>query len=363
MGNIFPSGVYKRALSSDKRNMRKAPFLAFFNLKSKSFLKPAYKKKPFFISLSFLLHLSLAVVLLSLLKREKPFDHSNLKKALPSLVEVTIENKVEDKQARQIIQQKVPSLNEKTPEKTRFLGRYNQSVEEETVKQGKNVQKTQNVPTPQKETRETETPLQKQKSLASRSRKNPALNLKRFGLKKKEVFNHVYHQWKQRRKPAFVKEPENLPHPTDPTSPKSSSMKVSPEASLGTNAGTEDYIKGVKQGPETRLNSRHFVYYSYYNRIRQQVNQYWRPHIRQKLQDLALIDKYLHSDHITRLKVTLDSKGYLLNIKILKESGLREIDSVALRAFEEASPFPNPPRGLIKNDGTIHIHWSFILEI
>ena len=311
----------------------------------KSFLKSFYHgKRPFLLSL--FLHLCLVALFIAIPKKDPP-PLGMHKKGSSSLVEVTLESKIKDKMAKQIIQQKERPRNNKVPQKTRFLGRYNQNVPKETVRYAKNVsiQKP-----PQKEKDIAQKALKIQKKSSSQKRK---ASLNKFASTKKEVFNHAYHQWKEQRELAFVKEPEEASYK------KSNSFKVSSQF----DPGTEDHIKGVARGLETRLSSRQFVYYSYYNRIREQVNQYWRPNIRQKIQDLALANKYIHSDHVTRLKITLNSKGYLIHIKVLKESGLEEIDSVALQAFEEASPFPNPPKGLIQKDGTIHIHWSFILEI
>ena len=282
------------------------------------------EKRPFQLSLFF--HFCLMALLFFMPEKESQLYSMNTKNAKPksSIVEISIENK----KVKQIIQQDVAPLNHKVPKETRFLGRYNQSVKKESVKYAKGI---------------------------------PAISKKNSRRKQKiQLFNKAYNQWKQKRAPAFVKEPEkNIQRQKNFQREKNlHSIKTLSQF----DSGTQDHIKGVKKGAETLLNSRQFVYYSYYNRIRQQVNQYWRPRIRQKIQNLALANRYMDVDRVTRLKITLDSKGHLLNIKVLRRSGSIEIDSVALQAFKQAGHFPNPPKSLIKKDGTISIHWSFILE-
>ena len=293
-------------------------------------------KKALFLSL--FLHLFWGFLLLSMPKKERaPYSSLNGLPLQKSEVEISLFS--QNKKAKQIIRQDEVPLNHKIPNKeTRFLGLYNQRVKEERVKHGEGNQA-----------------VYRNKSGAQ----------KKPSQQKQQIFNRAYDQWKQRRAPAFVKEhkEEDKEYNKNTIQPSQRTKNLrSIRTSSQFHSGTEDYIKGVKAGDKTLLNSRQFVYYSYYNRIRQQVNQYWRPHIRQALQHLALNNKYIHMDHITRLKITLDSDGYLLHIKVLRASGLVEVDAVALQAFELAAPFPNPPKNLIEEDGTINIHWSFILE-
>ena len=67
-------------------------------------------------------------------------------------------------------------------------------------------------------------------------------------------------------------------------------------------------------------------------------------------------------NYITRLVVVLDRHGKIKAVKVLEESGARDLDDAAVDAFNRAGPFPNPPKGLVEKDGLIKIRWDFILQ-
>lgn len=142
-------------------------------------------------------------------------------------------------------------------------------------------------------------------------------------------------------------------------------LDENPEKSqaLGGSA-TSDYLKDVDQGLETLLNAREFKYYTYYNRIRKQLTQHWEPKVRTKLSQMFKQGRYLAAatDRITKLIVILDKKGNLVNVQLVKDSGVTDLDDAAVEAFQSAAPFPNPPQGIIDPDGTVKIRWDFVLE-
>ena len=127
---------------------------------------------------------------------------------------------------------------------------------------------------------------------------------------------------------------------------------------------TNDYLKEVSPSLETLLNTREFVYYSYYQRIRTQIRQFWEPSIRAKVKKIFAQGRTIASehDHVTRVIIVLDREGGLLTVQIVGESGVKDLDDAAIEAFRAAEPFPNPPKGIVEADGTIHISWDFILE-
>ena len=127
---------------------------------------------------------------------------------------------------------------------------------------------------------------------------------------------------------------------------------------------SNDHLKDTPSGLETLLNTREFVYYTYYQRIRSQIRQYWEPSIRQKVKKIFASGRSIASekDHITRVVIILDGTGNLKGVQVIGESGLRDLDEAAVEAFRAAEPFPNPPKGIIESDGMIRINWDFILE-
>ena len=127
---------------------------------------------------------------------------------------------------------------------------------------------------------------------------------------------------------------------------------------------TRDYLPDAEKGAETLLSTREFVYYTYYNRIRNQLSQYWEPKIKQKI--LALFKKGRRiasdKDRITRVQIVLDSEGLLMKVQVMGASGVQDLDDAAVEAFKAAAPFPNPPKGIIEPDGTVKIQWEFVVE-
>lgn len=128
---------------------------------------------------------------------------------------------------------------------------------------------------------------------------------------------------------------------------------------------SNDYVKDVDQGLETLLNTREFKYYSYYNRIRRQLAQHWEGKVREKLSKMYKEKRApanLNEDRITKIIVILNASGTLVNVKVISDSGLRDLDDAAVEAFRAAAPFPNPPKGIVESDGTVKIRWDFVLE-
>jgi protein TonB len=127
---------------------------------------------------------------------------------------------------------------------------------------------------------------------------------------------------------------------------------------------SNDYLKDIQTGEQTVLNSREFKYYTYYSRIRRQLSQHWEPKVREKLTKIFRQGRRIASDqdHITKLMIFLNDKGQLVKVQVLGESGVRDLDEAATEAFKSAAPFPNPPRGIIENDGLVKIRWDFVLE-
>ena len=67
-------------------------------------------------------------------------------------------------------------------------------------------------------------------------------------------------------------------------------------------------------------------------------------------------------DKITRLLIILSTRGTLVKVQVVSDSGVRDLDEAAVEAYRSAAPFPNPPQGIIDPDGTVKIRWDFILE-
>ncbi len=126
----------------------------------------------------------------------------------------------------------------------------------------------------------------------------------------------------------------------------------------------QDYIKGIKESDRTALSTKEYVFYGYFQRIRQRLDLAWGGALREKLLKLYRSGRQLSSDmdHITRLVVVLNQNGEVVRVQVVEESGVHDLDDAAIKAFNQAGPFPNPPRGLVDKNGLIQIRWDFILK-
>jgi TonB family protein len=133
---------------------------------------------------------------------------------------------------------------------------------------------------------------------------------------------------------------------------------------LGEGIPGGQYIQGMKEGETSALNTKEFVFYSYFDRVRRQLDQAWQPILRGQIQRLYQTGRHLASnaDYVTKTLVTLSQKGEIVKVQVLEESGTFDLDQAAIEALNEAGPYPNPPKGLIGGEGTVHIRWDFILK-
>lgn len=123
-----------------------------------------------------------------------------------------------------------------------------------------------------------------------------------------------------------------------------------------------DFIEDLPLGDFTNLNTTEFKYYGFFHRIRQQLEQHWGNSLREKVKILFKQGRRLASENkITSLKVTLDDKGNILKVYLKGTSGIQELDDAAIESFNKAGPFPNPPKGMIKN-GMAVIEWGFVVK-
>ena len=115
-----------------------------------------------------------------------------------------------------------------------------------------------------------------------------------------------------------------------------------------------DNLSNVPTGDGTFLNTREWKYASFFNRVKQAVSARWDPNGRLRSRDRQLgLD-----DRATILHVSLRPDGSLAEAYVAKSSGIEELDQEAVKAFEKAQPFANPPVALVEN-GFIRFTFGF----
>jgi TonB family protein len=126
---------------------------------------------------------------------------------------------------------------------------------------------------------------------------------------------------------------------------------------------TNDFLENIPPGDLTYLNTIEYKYYGFFHRIRQKIEQFWGRSLKEKAEQLLQEGRRLATDEllITGLVVTLSPEGVITHIRIKGSSGVLELDEAAVEAFNHAGPFPNPPKGLVKN-GKVEIEWGFVVD-
>ena len=185
---------------------------------------------------------------------------------------------------------------------------------------------------------------------------------------------------KEKRKESAKRAPKNIPSSDVGRISKGQASKLPPHPSLllpATNQEfaianiqaqsarlyADDALRHVKEeGKETLLNTREFRYWQFFDRVKQRVRQNWNPGAEYRRRD-PTGRLYGVSDRYTVLRITLNPAGNIERIGIVKKAGADFLDEEAWRAFRAAGPFPNPPEGLIGEDGRITFEFGFLFEI
>jgi TonB family protein len=243
--------------------------------------------------------------------------------------------------AKQIVDQGEKRINDEKDAKAKFLSRFDQKVVDET--------KASNTGRFQNDAKQGLAPKNLEKIQPPQEKKKLAKNTP------------------QLKKEAIIPEPDGekaLPKLAD-LKPQFHWDKTPPGVlNPGPQSQSDDFLKDMKTGPQTLLSTREFVYYTYYSRIKDRLRVYWEPKIKEKVTKIFTSGRHIASDEerITKLIITLDSKGKLVKVQVIGTAGIEDLDDAAIEAFQSAAPFPNPPKGIVDADGTIKIRWDFVLE-
>ncbi len=123
-----------------------------------------------------------------------------------------------------------------------------------------------------------------------------------------------------------------------------------------------DRLDDVDEGEGTFLNTRAWKYATYFNRVKRAVASAWDPMTPYTARD-PMGSVYGRSDRETLVDVTLDDRGNLKKVEVAQSCGLDFLDLAAVKAFEAAAPFPNPPSGVVDPNGEVRFPFSFTLEM
>ncbi len=124
-----------------------------------------------------------------------------------------------------------------------------------------------------------------------------------------------------------------------------------------------DFLDEIPLGDMTNLNTTEYQFYGFFQRIRKKLEQHWGRSLREKAKMLLKSGKSINQkEHkITALTVTINNEGQIIEVVLKSKSGVKELDDAAIESFNKAGPFPNPPKGFIKN-GRAKIEWGFVVK-
>jgi len=125
---------------------------------------------------------------------------------------------------------------------------------------------------------------------------------------------------------------------------------------------SSDYVEGVPEGDGTYLNTKEFKYATFFIRVKDSVEGYWRDITQREYRRRDPTGRvYGSRDRATLLSIVLEPTGELDSVSVARSCGLDFLDQAAVRAIREAQPFPNPPAGITGDDGSIRFNFQFVV--
>ena len=123
-----------------------------------------------------------------------------------------------------------------------------------------------------------------------------------------------------------------------------------------------DHAEGVDEGEATMLDSVRWKYASFFNRVRNAIDEEWEPQEVHKAHDPDG-RTFGTRTRRTQLVIRLNPDGSIARIRLDQPSGAPHLDEEAIRAVRAAAPFVNPPPGLVDHEtGFIEFGFGFIFE-
>jgi TonB family protein len=127
----------------------------------------------------------------------------------------------------------------------------------------------------------------------------------------------------------------------------------------GISSIAEKLSEDIPRGSVTVLNTDHFTFYSFYNRVHELMYQRWASRLDELFQSprRKLLQQSNGRPWTTDLEVWIKPDGVLHSVHLLKESGIPFLDNAGTQAFQDALFFPNPPREKVDQDGLVRIRY------
>jgi TonB family protein len=117
----------------------------------------------------------------------------------------------------------------------------------------------------------------------------------------------------------------------------------------------------VEEDSETALNTWRFKHATFFNRVADAIRRTWLGG-----DVMGQVDPdgrlYGREDRTTRVQITLDRDGDVVDLALTSPSGVIALDDEALRAIRAAGPFHNPPRALFGDGERFAFVFGFTID-
>jgi hypothetical protein len=122
----------------------------------------------------------------------------------------------------------------------------------------------------------------------------------------------------------------------------------------------ENYVPHVKLGNQTALNAAQAPFASYLNRIHNRLHPIYAGDFLDHLSSLPAGDPHNNLSRSTHLEIVLSRvDGSIVDMGVMKTSGLTAFDLGVLDSAQKAAPFGTPPASIVSPDGNVYLHWEF----
>jgi TonB family protein len=162
--------------------------------------------------------------------------------------------------------------------------------------------------------------------------------------------------------------PETAPQLNESRKPIRQAKVGSALQTLGLQPGISSFGEAtpddVKFGDMTALNTDRHLFYTFYARMEEMIRYRWINYARAAMFSLAADPRKATGKDVweTRLEVLLDPQGHYIRSILHESSGIKSLDTAPAQAFREAHQFPNPPPEMVKQDGMIHVYYTFTVN-
>jgi len=122
----------------------------------------------------------------------------------------------------------------------------------------------------------------------------------------------------------------------------------------------ENYVSSVRPGNQTALNTARVPFATYLVRIHNRIHPVFADTFLVSLDSLPFDHPINDYKLFARLEIVVDPKhGRILQMGVIKTSGLTAFDVGALDSVSRAGPFGKAPPAVISSDGNVYLHWEF----